>query len=84
MKSLTDENFKTWATEIGLDMAKFNAYIASGEGEKIITGDMNDGRKAGVRGTPTVYINGRKFQPTGGYSVPALKQVIKKYFPKKG
>ncbi|MEC8023283.1 MAG: thioredoxin domain-containing protein [Myxococcota bacterium] len=83
MKSLTDENFKKWAGEIGLDMAKFDAYIASGEGEKIITGDMNDGRKAGVRGTPSVYINGRKFQPTGGYSVPAIKQILKKYFPKK-
>ncbi len=83
MKALTADNFKKWAGELGLDIAKFDAAIASGEGEKLVTADMADGRKAGLRGTPTVYINGRKFQPAGGYSPAAIKSVVKKYFPKK-
>ena len=82
MKNLNDENYKTWAKEIGLNMKKFEAYLKSGKGEKIIERDMNDGRKAGVRGTPSVYINGRKYQGQGGYSPQAFKAVINKYFKK--
>lgn len=80
-KALTPENFKVWAEELGLDVAKFDAYIAGGAGSALVARDMAEGRTAGLRGTPTIYINGRKFQSTSGYSPAAFKQVINKFFP---
>jgi len=83
MKTITPENLAKWAGEVGLDMAKYDAYLKSGKADAIINKDMAEGRTAGVRGTPSIYINGRKFQSTGGYSPNAFKSVFKKYFPKK-
>ena len=42
-----------------------------------------DGRTAGVRGTPTIYINGRKFNSPSGYNVEAFSAVIDKYILQK-
>lgn len=75
-KELTAENFEKWAGEIGLDVAKFKASIASGKWKEKIQRDMAEGNKAGVRGTPSLYINGRKFEPSGGMSPQAFKSVI--------
>jgi len=83
MKNLTTENFKAWAKELGLDMAKFEADMKDPQLVKLLEEDMADGRTAGLRGTPTIYINGRKFQSVSGYSPAAFKSVINKYFPKK-
>jgi protein-disulfide isomerase len=82
LKTATAETYEGWAKELGLNLGKFKAYIASGKGAKIIEEDMQDGRKAGVRGTPSVYINGRKYQSTAGFSPQAFKSVINKYFKK--
>ncbi len=80
MKNISDENLRKWAEEIGLDMAKYDEFLKSGAGDKIVTQDMTEGRAAGLRGTPSIYINGRKFQSTAGYSPAAFKSVINKYF----
>ena len=81
-KGINDENLKKWAEEIGLDVPKWEAYVKSGEGDKVVDADMKEGRTAGLRGTPTIYINGRKFQAMGGYSPAAFTSVFKKYFSK--
>lgn len=83
MKGITTESLRQWAEEVGCDMAKYDAYLTSGKGEAIVDKDMADARSAGVRGTPSIYINGRKFQSTAGYSPAAFKSVINKYFPAK-
>ena len=44
---------------------------------------MVEARSAGVRGTPSVYINGRKFNPPSGYNVDTFSAVIDKYILKK-
>lgn len=77
-KELTSENFEKWAGELGLDMEKFKASMASGKWKAKIQKDMAEGSKAGVRGTPSFYINGRKFEPMGGMSPQAFKSVIDK------
>ncbi|MFT5429539.1 MAG: protein-disulfide isomerase [Myxococcota bacterium] len=82
-KALTNANFEKWAGELGLDMAKFKADIADPAVTKIVDRDMAECRAAGVRGTPSVYLNGRKFQASGGFSPAAFKSVINKYYPKK-
>ncbi len=33
---------------------------------------MEMGEKGGVEGTPSIYINGRKFEPTAGYTPEAF------------
>lgn len=83
MKALTQENFEKWATELGLDLAKFKADMNDPATAKIVQRDMAEGRAAGVRGTPSVYLNGRKFQASGGFSPAAFKSVINKYYPAK-
>ena len=58
VKPLTAENITKIAEELHLDMARFQADMASAKVQGEINKDMLDAQKAGVTGTPTVYING--------------------------
>lgn len=49
-----------YAQSLGLDMARFKADYASALYR--VQADITDGDKAGVGGTPTVYINGRMYE----------------------
>ena len=81
LRSLADNKYAIWAKELGLDVEKFNADFAKAEAK--VKADMAEGKKAGVRGTPSLYINGRKFQASGGYSKQAFINVIDKEILKK-
>ena len=83
-QELSAEKLKAWAGEIGLDLAKFEADMKDPATEAIVTKDMAEAQAADLGGTPTVYINGRKFESQAGFSPDAFKQIINKYFPKKG
>jgi protein-disulfide isomerase/uncharacterized membrane protein len=48
------------AREVGLDMNKFNDCLGSGQVTERVTRDIDAGKKCGVSGTPTLFINGRK------------------------
>ena len=82
-KALTAEDIKGYAKAIGLDDAKFTPCFDSGKYKAKIEADMAEGRNAGVRGTPTLYINGRKFNSPSGYNLQAFQSVIDKYILKK-
>jgi len=58
--------FEGYAREIGLDLGKYRADVADAATEQRITKDADDGHTVGVRGTPTLFINGERFtdQPT--------------------
>jgi len=58
-QAISPENLKEWAKELGLDMAKFSDCLDSGRFEQAVKGDFADGQLAGVRGTPSFFINGR-------------------------
>ncbi|NUN16175.1 MAG: thioredoxin domain-containing protein [Myxococcales bacterium] len=75
-KELTDENFIKWAGELGLDVEKFKAALANPKWEEKVKKDMAEGSASGVQGTPSLYINGRKFEPAGGMSPDAILAVI--------
>jgi protein-disulfide isomerase len=60
--------------EIGLDMKRYAADFNSAETRKTILKDMDDGDRAGVEGTPSVFIDGRKYN--GSLELPAMRQVI--------
>ncbi len=54
-----DEKLIGLAREAGLDAQRFEADLASGEHEQIVTGDFREGQQRGISGTPTFVINGR-------------------------
>ena len=68
--ALNDEDLERYAEELGLDMERFRADLRSEETQRLIETQKAMGREAGVRGTPTIFVNGRRFNepPT---SLPA-------------
>lgn len=58
-----DDLFRSFAEEIGLDMAQFDADYASQDVEERISRDVADGESLGVSGTPTFYVDGELFEP---------------------
>ncbi|ONI79917.1 thioredoxin [Actinosynnema sp. ALI-1.44] len=57
--------FEQYATTIGLDLAKFRTDVASPQVQAVIDKGIADGRDAGVNSTPTFFLNGVKFEPSG-------------------
>ncbi|MFO7190621.1 MAG: thioredoxin domain-containing protein [Thermocrispum agreste] len=57
--------FERYAREIGLDVAQFRADIEAADVSKKVQRDMADGEKLGVEATPTFFINGKRFEPSG-------------------
>jgi protein-disulfide isomerase len=55
--------FDQYAQQLGLDLAKFHQDMNSPQVNAKIDGDVADGGKAGVEGTPTIFINGKQFDP---------------------
>lgn len=52
--------FRTFATELGLDMAKYDAVVTAEETKERIRKDIVDGKALGMTGTPTFFLNGEK------------------------
>jgi protein-disulfide isomerase len=59
---LNSDAITSIARGLGLDMARFENDMKSPEIRQKLNKDMLDAQKAGVTGTPTVYINGRKLK----------------------
>ena len=70
--SVTD--LKTWATQLGLDTAKFNTCLDSAKYEAEVQADIVAGNEYGVSGTPSFFINGQLLVGAQPYSV--FKQII--------
>lgn len=51
-------NLEQFAADMGLNTAQFNSCMDNNTYAKDVQADMADGQKAGVNGTPTVFING--------------------------
>lgn len=52
--------FRTYAQELGLDLAKYDAAVADEKTIDRIRKDVADGKALGVTGTPTFFLNGKK------------------------
>lgn len=57
---LTDDSFKGFAEQLQLDTARFMADFNSTKYDKLIQEDMSLGQRVGVRGTPTLFLNGKR------------------------
>ncbi|MEO8593789.1 MAG: thioredoxin domain-containing protein [Candidatus Solibacter sp.] len=71
---LSRENIMRWAKDIDLDLTRFMNDMESAETKKTVSRDQADGDKAGVEGTPTVFINGQRYN--GDLAPEAIKSVI--------
>ena len=58
-KSLNEATYKRIATDLGLDPTRLAAAATQQRHAAAIAADMKEGKKLGVRGTPTFFINGR-------------------------
>jgi protein-disulfide isomerase len=59
---INDNKITEIATTLGLDMDKFFQDITKQEFINLVNVDYQEGLNAGVRGTPTIFINGRRLQ----------------------
>jgi protein-disulfide isomerase len=59
-RNLAMEEIRKKAEQIGLDMKKFDADMASAETEKAVRADLELGKTVDVQGTPTMFINGKR------------------------
>lgn len=73
-RELSKDKLRELATQVGLDMAKYEDCLGSGRGRKLVEEDMQKAGEAGVGGTPSFYINGYSFE--GNPNVAGLSQAI--------
>lgn len=57
--ALNDGKILSIARDLKLDMARYTEDSKSPGSRALILEDIGDGRKLGVRGTPTVFLNGK-------------------------
>lgn len=80
-KVINDAKIQDIAKALGLDMEKFNKDMQSPAIKKLIARDVSNGRQIGVRGTPTIFINGKTLR---NRSMPGIYQEIEAELKKAG
>jgi protein-disulfide isomerase len=63
--SFSDKRLQAFAQSLGLDMTKFNQCFSADKFKADVDADYQKGVKAGVNGTPTIFLNGT--QISAGY-----------------
>ena len=59
--ALFEEALDVYARSLGLDMGRFHAELASRTHAERVQRDIESGKRSHVRGTPTLFINGRRW-----------------------
>lgn len=72
-KKLDNDELSKIPTELGLDMPRFLESIKDPAIDKKIQQDLMEGVKAGVTGTPTIFINGHRVK---NRSLQAIQEMI--------
>ncbi len=67
-----DKRLVAFAQSIGLDMNKFNTCFKNNTFKSQIQADISAGEKAGVTGTPSVFVNGKEIAPG---QIPTYAQI---------
>jgi protein-disulfide isomerase len=72
------EKLKQYASVLGLDRARFDAALDSGKFSERVRRDLEDGRRIGVSGTPTFFVNGRRVREASYETVKAAVEAALK------
>ena len=75
--TLTAPNIDQFATQLGIDMAKFGTCKSDPEVAKMVAADQAQGEEAGVEGTPSFFINGIQYSK-GIPTEDDIKQLLAK------
>jgi len=70
--SLSSDKYLEIAQSMGLDLKKFSLDVMRPSILKKIEQDTSDAKKAGVTGTPTIFVNGRKLKKRGFDAISKL------------
>jgi Na+/H+ antiporter NhaA len=73
--ALTTTDLLGYAAGLGLDVVRFAADLDKHAGAYRIAEDVDSADLATVSGTPTFFINGRRYH--GAYDLPALKEAVR-------
>jgi protein-disulfide isomerase len=71
---LSEEVFGEFAQQLNMNVTQFDSCMASGRHTQEVLDDYTDGVGAGVRGTPTFFINGNKIP--GAIPADILKAIV--------
>lgn len=74
--ALAAENLRSYAATVNADMDAFDRCVAARGPEAGVRASIDDGTAAGVRGTPTFFINGIRVQ--GALDLETLEAMYKK------
>jgi len=77
---LNDQKFKEIARNFGLNVEEFEKEMKNPKIAAKIQEDIIDGREAGITGTPTIFVNGRRLKD---FSLNGLQMLIDKELEKK-
>jgi protein-disulfide isomerase len=72
-EQLNDAKFQALAADLGLDLERFNKDMNDPSIQRLIYRDFKEGRDAGIRGIPAVFINGKLLKNTSG---PVFQRMI--------
>ena len=59
-RELSDSQVEAIARGLSLNMGQFNLDLKDPVIESLIDRDLSDGRQASIRGTPTIFVNGKQ------------------------
>jgi protein-disulfide isomerase len=76
------DDLKGYAKAIGVDPAKFDKCLDSGEKKPLVDEDQKAGTQAGVNGTPAFFVNGIFIN--GAVPYEQIKQTVDRELKKKG
>ena len=74
MRALSPADLEKYAGEVGLDVGKFKVDMESQAVKDEVANDTKAGRDAGVRGTPSIYVNGKRHQ--GQRTLEGFKPIV--------
>ena len=77
----TTDNLTNIAGQLGMDTNQFSSCLSANKDNDKVNADFSDGQKAGVTGTPTIFIDGLPLVGAQPYS--AFKAVIDQELAKK-
>lgn len=81
-RTLTTEDFDKISSKLKLNTSEFKkCYTGSDKAKKMVTSNVESGRKLGVTGTPAFFINGRKL--SGALPFNEFKKIIEEEMKKK-
>jgi protein-disulfide isomerase len=76
-RQLSRDNILKWAGEVGLDVPQFTADLDSGKYRALVDRETQEGETAGVNGTPTFFINGKRYNGSIEHVGPIIEAELK-------